>query len=161
MSEHGIRKTYLKGCRCEVCRKANTEYARRQRHNDCSLVGATRARNHLKKLSTEGVGAKSVSEACGVAICTIKKIRQGRQRRILKRTHERVMNVTKGAACDTSKVDRKPLDRMLTTLKDEGFNGRQLARALGYKGALQFSGRRVHAKSIMRVEKFYNRIMVA
>lgn len=32
MRTHGKAATYIKGCRCDDCRQANTDYRRRQRH---------------------------------------------------------------------------------------------------------------------------------
>ena len=83
MRSHGVRATYAAGCRCDDCRRANTEYNRRYDQR----LPANRNRQPVappvpieplieRLVSYTGIGADRISyydiaEACGVSHRTV------------------------------------------------------------------------------------------
>jgi hypothetical protein len=69
---HGTRLKYMGGCKCMLCRAANSRYeterAVARKNGDWNgIVDARAARRHILKLSKAGVGYKSVADAASVA----------------------------------------------------------------------------------------------
>jgi hypothetical protein len=158
--QHGDRSTYLRGCRCFACREANRLYAIKQRTGATSLVRATRARHHLQNLARQGVGSQAAADAADVARFTIRRIRSGKSKKITRQSERRILALTKDAVADRGLIDRRSVDQMLLELIEAGFTPRQLALNFGYTNpVLQFNGQRVQARTKMKVEKFYNRVM--
>jgi hypothetical protein len=119
-----------------------------------------RARRHLLWLSRRGVGRDAVAEACDVAAVSIKRIRQGRRRFILRETERRILAVDLGAVAGGGLRDAAPTWRKLAILLSEGFTRSELARRLGYaKPELRMGRARITAATAMRVDRFYARIM--
>lgn len=163
MSDHGLNRTYIAGCRCAPCREAHTRYeATRRMHirdGHERLVGATRARNHLRRLAQSGVGKRSASDAADVTYRSINLIRSGKQKRISRRLEAAILSLTEDAAANRSLVNRAPVDRVIQGLLIEGFTKARIAREMGYKTSkLQLFGR-VQARTKMKFQKFYNRVM--
>jgi hypothetical protein len=162
---HGTRLKYMGGCKCMLCRAANSQYetarsAARKAGDWNGIVSATKARNHLHKLSSQGVGYKAVGDACDVAKTVLMEIRSGRKRRIRQRTERAILAVTGEAAADRALIDADPTWRKLNELLGEGFSKAELARRLGYKSpALQLKKFEITAKSAARVDRFYRTIM--
>jgi len=124
------------------------------------LVPATRARNRLKKLSERGVGYKAVAAACDVGTTTVAKILSGEKTKIRKRTYDAIMAVDQGAVADHALVPADRTWRMLKRLEEEYFTKARVARILGYRSrALQIGRNRVLARTELRVERLYRRVM--
>ncbi len=162
--QHGTRARYVTGCRCSPCRAANSEYARyraKVRDEDWNgLVDAAPARRHLRKLSAAGVGYKSVGDACDVARSTLAEVLTGKKTQLRARTAKAILAVSAKAVADHALVDAAPLWRRIAELQCEGFTKAELARRLGFKReAIQFGKRRVLARTVQRVERFYQRVM--
>jgi len=69
---HGTRLKYMGGCKCMLCRAANSRYeaergVARKNGDWNGIVDARAARRHILKLSKAGVGYKSVADAASVA----------------------------------------------------------------------------------------------
>ncbi|MYM92359.1 hypothetical protein [Duganella vulcania] len=164
---HGDRIRYLAGCRCEQCRAANAAYAKSRKQAQSAgdwngIVSAERARQHLKDLSSKGVGRRSVSAACDVAEPIIGEILNGRKLRIRARTERTILAVTQAAASDRSLVPAAAAWAMINELLDVGYTKRQLALALGLKnGALQLSKTRVTVRSDYEVRRLHERLLPA
>lgn len=65
---HGTRAAYKGGCKCLLCRAANSRYntareAARKHGDTRDLVSAEPVVRHLRKLAARGVGYKSVAAA--------------------------------------------------------------------------------------------------
>lgn len=163
---HGTRVRYIGGCRCVPCRAANSRYEserlRARRDGDWNgLVSARKARRHLIRLSRAGGGRNAVAAASDVSRSLIAKIRSGRQTTIRARTERRVLGLTKDAIADHALVDAATTWRRIERLLDEGFSKAELARRLGYRSQkLQFGPDQVCARSAVRVERFYRRLMM-
>lgn len=164
---HGNRIRYMSGCKCMLCRAANSRYetdrARARRAGDWNgLVPADRARRHLRKLAGAGVGKRSVAEAGDVPVSIIDGIRSGRKRQIRARTERSILSVTREALAAGQLVDARPTWVRIRRLLREGFTRAELARRLGYRSpALQFRRDTIRLMSAVKIERFYNRIMEA
>lgn len=163
---HGRRARYVAGCRCDVCRAANRNYARRrlqaQREGDWNgLVDAGPARAHLLSLSRAGVGRRAVAAASDVALSVIAAVRSGEKTQIRARTARRILAVTAAMVSDHAIVGPgRTHQRIKHLVEEEGFTKAELARRLGYaRPALQFNRRRMTARNVARVERLYQRLM--
>lgn len=163
---HGDRLRYLAGCRCFMCRRANSDYERDRKAarlagdwNGC--VDASRAREHLRALSKAGVGKRAVAAASDVAVSVVDAVRGGRKARIRARTERRLLAVTVEMMSDGALTSARPALQMIEALRTEGFSKAELARRLGYASpALQFKGTRMRARSAARIAALYSRITV-
>jgi len=163
---HGTRLKYMGGCKCMLCRAANSRYeterAVARKNGDWNgIVDARAARRHILKLSKAGVGYKSVADAASVAHTVVAEIRAGRRLRIRQRTERSILAITKTAYAGGALIDADPTWKKINTLLDEGFTKSELARRLGSKTpALQFGHFEVTAKTAARVDRFYRAIML-
>jgi hypothetical protein len=110
--EHGDRIKYMAGCRCMLCRAANSRYetgraAARKNGDWNGIVSAKPARRHILKLARKGVGRRAIAAACDVADSIIHEIKTGRRPRIRKRTETRILAVSEDARGDKSLVPAK------------------------------------------------------
>lgn len=166
---HGTRARYAANrCRCDDCRKANTTYAtmraRAVRNGDTAkLVSAERARQHVLELSTKGIGKRAVADASDVAVSVINGIRRGTHKQITERTERRILAVDEGARLDGALVKKseitKPLRALLSVLPKM-----EIARRLGSVSktpALQLTGRRVTARTAMKVQRLAKQVLDA
>lgn len=164
---HGRRARYTAGCRCDLCRAANRNYARKrlraQREGDWNgLVDAGPARAHLLSLSRAGVGRRAVAAASDVAITVIQKVRSGEKTLIRARTERRLLAVTADMASDRALVKPgRTYQRIKHLVEQEGFSKAEIARRLGYATpALQFNRHRMTARNVARVERLYRSVMI-
>ncbi len=110
---HGTRLKYMGGCKCMLCRAANSRYeterAVARKNGDWNgIVDARAARRHILKLSKAGVGYKSVADAASVAHSVVAEIRAGRKLRIRQRTERSILAVTKTAYARGALIDADP-----------------------------------------------------
>ena len=163
---HGTRLKYMGGCKCMLCRTANSRYeterAVARKNGDWNgIVDARAARRHISKLSKAGIGYKSVADAASVAHTVVAEIRAGRKLRIRQRTERRILAITKDAYAAGALIDADPTWKQIDTLLEEGFTKSELARRLGFKSkAIQFSHFEVTGKTASRVDRFYRAIML-
>lgn len=203
---HGTRSRYVLGCRCDDCKRANTEaYHERERRSfeavahiapnpggrcpgldrkGCpekrrlksrtvgvcaacrkrsvfdGLVDAAPVREHLRKLSEQGVGYKSVADAASVARSTLQRIMTGEKRRIRGQAAARVLQVDAQAVADWGLVPAGETRKLLEELEGEFLTKGRLALELGYsQPALQIGNREhVRARTAHRVRKLYRRV---
>lgn len=164
---HGTRVRYMTGCKCMLCRAANSRYeseraAARKNGDWNGLVPADLARLHIVRLSRKGIGRRVLSDASGVARSMIADIRAKRKLRIRMRTHRAILAVDTDARGAATLVEAKPVWTQINRLLHEGFTRRELARRLGSKAkspALQIRPHVVTAKTAMRVEKLHSEVM--
>lgn len=162
---HGTRLKYMGGCKCMLCRAANSRYeterAVARKNGDWNgIVDASAARRHVLKLSKSGVGYKSVADAASVGHTIVLEVRTGRRLRIRARTERSILAVTKAAYAGGALLDGDPTWRKINKLLAEGFSKAELARRLGFKSpAIQFKRFEVTGKTAARVDRFYRTIM--
>ena len=163
---HGTRLKYMGGCKCMLCRAANSCYeaergVARKNGDWNGIVDARAARRHISKLSKAGIGYKSVADAASVAHTVVAEIRAGRKLRIRQRTERSILAVTKTAYAGGALIDADPTWKQIDKPLEEGFTKAELARRLGLKSpAIQFKHFEVTAKTAARVDRFYRAIML-
>jgi len=128
------------------------------------LVSSDAVRAHLKRLSRQGVGYKSVAIAADVSKTVLADILFHDKPQLRAQSASRILAIDRDAVADHALVKAGPTWRRLRRLLAEGFTKTELARRLGSKArtpALQFRGRYILAKTAARVERFYSIVMVA
>ena len=159
---HGTRLRYMSGCKCMLCRAANSNYevkrSAARRHGEWNgLVLADKAQKHIAKLSKKGIGYKSVAEITGIAYSTIFKIKSGERKNLRAENEKKILAVSVEAVNDATKIPAIKTWKQIEWLLEEGFSKAELARRLGYKTpAIQINRNRVTAKTALKVERFYN-----
>jgi hypothetical protein len=157
-ARHGTRSMYTQHrCRCEPCTIANRLYARNadRRRRDIeygfvpkpppALIDATEVRQHLRWLSANGVGRRTVATVTGMSNSAIAELASGRRTMTTRRTADRILAVGllhRADGSDGARVDSAPVRAMVAELVDLGWSKSALARMLGYRSrALQFADR--------------------
>jgi hypothetical protein len=92
-------------------------------------------------------------------LVTIRRIRQGRVRRILERVEQAILSIQRPSLAHGCKVPAWATRRLLFILIREGFEEPELARRLGlHAERLQYlTRRRVTVRTALRVRAFYQR----
>jgi len=141
--QHGTRAKYVvERCRCEPCTDANRRYSRDRQRNQrraelgiedlyIAYVDCNEARDHLRWLSSIGIGKRTVHQVTGIAVSTIDRIRTGEQTKARKQTIDRILAVGKHRAHGQIPVDPTAALRMLDELVAAGMSKAQIARMLG------------------------------
>jgi hypothetical protein len=163
---HGTRARYAAGCKCMLCRAANSRYetvrALARKNGDANpIVSADRARRHLAELSAKGIGRHSVHEACDVSEQILCAIIYGQRENIRARTERRILAVDEGARRGKCLMPAAPTWRLLRELLRDGYSKVQIVEWMGGKRALQIKhgeGARITAATAMKVERVYNLI---
>lgn len=160
---HGVRLRYVAGCRCDACRKANSQYENerqqaRRRGDWNGIVPADRARAHLLALSRKGVGRRAVQASTDIADTVLSAIRSGAKKRIRARTERLILQVTRDQAADHAVVSAARTRYLIQLLLEEEYTEEFLAQRLGYKtGRLQFTDR-ITVRNAARVERLYKEL---
>jgi hypothetical protein len=164
---HGVRARYSVGCRCRDCRRANCEYEKernykRQTGDWNGRVDATRAREHLKALSRQGVGRHAVEDVTGIACTILYGIISGDRKRVSARNERKILAVDLQCSKDGAYIDARPTWLLLDRLFDSGYTKTQLAAWLGSKAkvpSLQLKrGARITAIKASKIERLYRLI---
>lgn len=158
---HGVRAKYVVGCRCQECRRANCEYAKRRERRKAvdggnPTVPAAAVLDHIAALRASGIGWRSVADAAGVCRTVVYLLISGKKPSVRRATEQKILNVDAGAAADGTLVPAGPTWRILNGLIAEGYTRRQLAVFLGSKAkqpALQVQPHWITAKTAAKVEK--------
>jgi hypothetical protein len=125
------------------------------------LVDSSKARRHILRLASRGIGRRTVSHASGVALTVIQKIRQGTKKTIRARTERKILSVTKDSIRSGTLVPADEMWRAIDRLvSDEGFSKAEIARRLGYSSpALQINRERITGRTLRRFQQFYRELM--
>ena len=161
---HGVRARYIAGCRCLLCRAANSRYSCSRdaaiKAGDWNgIVPADAARRHLLQLSKAGIGKRAVRDACDVGYTIICQVRTGKRMQIRKSTEQKILAVTADAANDRSLIDAGPAWNQIRELLSEGFTKTALSQRLGYARSIQFPKDRMTAANVAKVDKLYRTLM--
>jgi hypothetical protein len=169
-SPHGTHSRYSHGCRCVQCREAHKIYERdRLRHKARVSYGferpterfieAKEAMLHLQFLQRNGMGLLAVSRASGVASSCLKNVRQGKKKRILVTTHDRIMGVSLADRPDGHFIDPAPSKKLLQELLDVGFIKADLGRALGDSTGHLVVGSKIRVYRAKQIEALHGSLV--
>lgn len=174
--EHGTRAKYtFEKCRCEPCREANREYAKRTSlwNYRPAQVDAHPVREHLENLMSskyhgahDGMGRRRIAKISGVNEGVISRLLYGRDgklpKRIKRENAERLMAVREDLS-PAAVIDAGETWRYLNELIDFGFAKTRIARALGQSkhGGLQVGKVRVTLKTARAVERLHWKVFEA
>jgi hypothetical protein len=153
------------GCKCLLCRAANSRYETgravlRRRGLDNGLVPSDHAREHLLLLSEKGVGRRTVATLTGIRDRSIQLIRKGIKKQIRKNTERRILFMTSEHVRGSSLVNAASTWKLINHLLKEGFSKKLLAQGLGYRSpALQINKKFVTARNATKIKFFYDQIM--
>lgn len=130
---HGDRLRYLGGCRCDLCRKANSTYERARqiarRAGDWNgIVPAAKARAHMLVLQKQGLGRRTIADVTDIAETVLVGIRAGTRTNIRARTERLILGVTNDMAADHANVQASPSWKLINELLRAGFTKVSLAR---------------------------------
>lgn len=167
MRRHGTAVAYrfgleggsdsTKGCRCDDCRRAISEYEQERRQRIApAYVGAVTARDHVRFLSEHGVGLKQIVKRSGVSQGALWKLMYGRNgkpsRRIRRETHEAILAVQPADRADGAKVPAGPTWEIVNELLERGWTKAAIARGISQERALQLGRQYVTAGNARAVE---------
>ena len=161
---HGTRPRFRTGCRCVACRAANARFRQCRREvwrSGCGdkLVSSACSREHLRRLSSAGVGRIAVAQASTLSVSTLKEIRTGKRPVVRESTETLILSVGRDAARKGAQVDASKAWAQIDKLLAGGFNRANLALRLGMRTPkLQFRRSRMTQANVDRVDAFYRMI---
>lgn len=145
---HGLRATYVRGCRCEQCRKANSDYARMRdrraayaKHNPdlAPLIDSTPVREHLRELRKAGMGRRTIAARAGVSQTVVARLlevdRSRPAARIRRETATKLLGVQPDRLAPSALVDGIGTQRRLQALVAIGYTQHYLAQRIGWTDA--------------------------
>lgn len=162
---HGDRLRYIAGCRCDLCRQANTAYERsRKIARDAGdwngIVSAAKARAHMLWLAKRGVGRRAVGAATDISDTILSDIRSGRKLHIRARTERKILAVTVSTASDHALTPAGPSWKLINELLDAGFTKSAIALGIGRKTpALQLNRESVTVRNAYLVAQLHARLI--
>lgn len=170
---HGTRAKYVfEHCRCEPCTDANRTYNRERSRNQrraelgienryVAYVDCCEARDHLRWLSSIGIGKRTVHKVTNVAISSIEGIRTGTILKARPQTVDRILAVGKHRTHGRVRVDSATALRMLDELHQTGMSKAAIARALGLRTpALQYKpGQPMLLDTVRNIAQLHHRLI--
>lgn len=161
---HGSHSSYVRGCRCNECRKAHREYAAaRLRANpdpDSGYVDAGRSRAHLLYLAQQGLGVAAIQVATDLSRKIIMEVRNGKRTRVQKRTEKKMLAVTPDMALDRALVDATQTWLYIQKMLDAGVGSASIMDALGRVGPVtRIGATRVTVRTAARIQRLYARLL--
>lgn len=162
--QHGTRGRYVSGCRCDFCRKANREYAKRRalaqiRGDWNGLIPTDGVRAHLQRLSKIGIGKRTIQEASKVSLTVIEEIRSGKKTMVRARTAKKLLAVTE-ANKKVKFVSADETWRMLRHLCKLGYSKAEISERLGNKTrAIQIRKTIIEVETAAKIQRLYKEIL--
>lgn len=162
---HGDRLKYIGGCRCDLCRRANTDYenirAKARAAGDWNgIVSAEKSRKHMDWLSYHGVGRRQVSAATDIADSILAMIINGTRVNVRARTERLILAVTPECAADHALIPAGPTWILIDKLLKAGFTKTLIAAELGRKRhALQLGKDLITVRNANDVKRVYERLI--
>lgn len=137
MSEHGRRRTYLRGCTCAPCRRANAAYCKQYRNRThknggAIRVDATKARDHLAYLSSHYT-TSAIATLAQMNSSAIYRIGSGKQLAITPAVETRILSVRPGRDVGKQWVNPLGAARRVQALCAIGYAVHWQATRLGYQ----------------------------
>ena len=140
MNRHGTRASYVKGCKCQPCRAANSRYSKLQRYRILAgisdLVDAGPVKAHVAMLRAAGVGKRTIAMRAGVSQTVIDRLlginTEKPCNRVRPETARRILAVKGSDVADGSYVDTIGTTRRLRGLVAIGWTQTELATRIGW-----------------------------
>lgn len=131
MSQHGYPR-YREGCRCELCRRANTLRIKKYRLNGVQTIDPQPAREHVWSLIKAGMTQPAIAKLAGVSLATINRLAYPRIRhdRIRKDNADRILSVTPQLTWNTW-VDATISRRKIRALMVMGWSHKAIGQKTG------------------------------
>jgi superfamily II DNA or RNA helicase len=144
-ADHGTRKAYAKGCRCDACTDANSSYENtRVNGGGTDLVDAGKARGHVRILRARGASQKAIARAASLNVKTVAELEGGVLARVRPETEQDILELTLGQVRQFEKAGRwggtepaAPVLRLVDEMTALGWPKAWIAREIGQRGALQ------------------------
>lgn len=161
--DHGF-SLYRHGCRCDICKAANTRRIKQYRLKGVQSISPDLVRKHVNRLIRSGMSQPDIAKQAGVSRSTINRLvypHMGLQR-ILKRNATRILAV-QPKPTDTNKVNAEPARRRIKALACMGWRQEIIAKQAGVSASLVnavASGRRkrITQKGDQRIKEVYERL---
>ena len=157
----GTYAAYKRGCRCFRCRVAlscymRDLYARRKAHTLNHAVSTELVLAHMDYLRSHGVGLRSISDCTGITRDHLQDIKNGRVKRVLQTTEERIMRVSPDVKPGGARIDARRAHRIVARLLKDGWTKAEIAIEIGMGSpALKWWGKkRITLNTLLRLEKF-------
>lgn len=132
----GTRASYVKGCRCDACRAANTRYATMRELHPPQLVDSQPIKEHLAQLRAAGVGKRTIARQSGVSQTVINRLigidGSKPARRVRAATAHKLLAVRADQLADGAYIDATGTTRRLQALVAIGHSQTALARRIGW-----------------------------
>ncbi len=144
-AEHGTRKAYAKGCKCDACTDANSGYEH-ARVNDggTDLVDARKARGKVWMLRGQGASQKAIARAADLNVKTIAELDNEVVTRIRPENEQDILALTISRVRQFERAGRwggtepaAPVLRLVDELTGLGWPKAWIAREIGQQRTLQ------------------------
>lgn len=159
----GTLGRYKVGCRCFRCKLANADYARERaaairRGEWNGLIDVAPIREHLLKLRAQGLGVRQVADIAGLNVTSLRRVRQGKSRRMRADTVARVLAVRAEpqVLADGQCIDAGPTKKLLAKLLDGGYTRTWIADQLGMAGHRLQVYDRITVRNAGRIQRLYD-----
>lgn len=144
-ADHGTRKGYAKGCRCDGCTNANSGYEHaRVNGPGTDLVDAGKARAKVRILRGQGASQKAIARAADLNVKTVAELENAILARVRPETEQDILALTIDRVRQCEKAGRwggtepaAPVLRLVDELTALGWPKAWIAREIGQRGALQ------------------------
>jgi hypothetical protein len=166
-AEHGTRKAYAKGCRCDGCTDANRVYENdRVNGNGTDLVDAAKARGKVRILRGQGASQKAIARAADLNVKTIAELEDAVLARVRPETEQDILALTIDQVRQFEKAGRwggtepaAPVLRLVDEMTALGWPKAWIAREIGQGRALQLGkGGTVSAGNARKVRELRQRV---
>lgn len=137
---HGTYARYQRLCRCLACRYARADYMREyNRTGGIRRVFAAPVRRHLLALEECGMEMQAVALLADVAATQVYRVKNGKLKRVLRETRERLLGVEFSDYSENARVPSAEATKIIAVLNSHGVQKQEIAKSLGYKyGHLHF-----------------------
>lgn len=141
MKAHGSHSSYVSGCRCEECRRANRDYARKLRkrraYGQLDFVDAEPVRERVQELMARGMGVCEIARAAGIHRSTLYALMRAHHHtgrpvsRMKRETAEAIMAIRRRSPQGGWKVGASTTRAATLDLMILGYSMEWIARQVG------------------------------
>lgn len=140
--KHGTHSGYSHGCRCKNCVEGHRIYERNQSRRRrrikygleepvVRLIDSSEARDHVRFLTSKGIGLGSIANQVGTNRTTIQYIKKGKYKRISLALSKKILAVPAIPREPMAYISAEPIHKLLAQLEKKGVSSRDVGRVLG------------------------------